>query len=380
MTGVDWIILGVVALLALFGWAQGFVAGALSLAGFAVGALIGTRLGPHLLPEGAESPYAPLFGLMGALVAGAILASGFEGVGNWVRRGLRLPGFGAVDGVLGALLMGCLGLGLAWVVGAVALQTPGARQLRKPIQRSEILSRLNDVLPSRELLNALARFDPFPRIDGPDIDVAEPPRGVAADPQVQAAAAAVVKIHGTACGLGVSGSGWVARDGLVVTNAHVVSGQDDTQVLPRGDGPPLPARAVHFDARNDVAVLRVRGLQAPALPLATSPEAGTAGAVLGFPLDGPYRARPARLGATRTVVTQDAYGRGPVQRSIAALRGRVQSGNSGGPVVDRRGRVIATVFAATTRGPRGGYGVPNAIVRGALGDSGRAVSTGPCAR
>src|SRR6185436_12059201 len=80
MTGVDWIILGVVALLALFGWMQGFVAGALSLVGFALGALIGTRLGPLLLPDGKESPYAPLFGLFGALVAGAILASGFEGI------------------------------------------------------------------------------------------------------------------------------------------------------------------------------------------------------------------------------------------------------------------------------------------------------------
>ena len=84
-------------------------------------------------------------------------------------------------------------------------------------------------------------------------------------------------------------------------------------------------------------------------------------------------------GSTREVVTQDAYGRGPVRRSITSLRGAVRSGNSGGPMVDGRGRVVTTIFAATTSGPRGGYGVPNAVVRSALGDARGAVSTGPCA-
>jgi S1-C subfamily serine protease len=101
--------------------------------------------------------------------------------------------------------------------------------------------------------------------------------------------------------------------------------------------------------------------------------------VLGFPRNGPYDERAGRLGGTRDVVTQDAYGRGPVRRPIASLRGAVRSGNSGGPMVDGRGRVITTIFAATISGPRGGYGVPNAVVRSALADSESAVSTGRCA-
>ena len=72
-----------------------------------------------------------------------------------------------------------------------------------------------------------------------------------------------MKILGSACGVGVEGSGWVARPGVVVTNAHVVAGQDDTQVLPGGRDPGLDAQAVHFDPRNDLAVLRVPGLDAP---------------------------------------------------------------------------------------------------------------------
>jgi S1-C subfamily serine protease len=381
VTGLDWIILAFVTLLALYGYGQGFVVGALSLAGFLGGGFAGSRLGPLLLEEGARSPYAPVFALVGALLGGTLLAVLLERLGRSVRRVMRLPGLGVLDGVLGALLSACLGLGLAWLFGAVALQTPGARELRGDIQRSEILSRLNDTLPpSGSVLNALARFDPFPVISGPDADVAPPRAAIARDPDVEAAGAAVVEIQGTACGLGVSGSGWVAGDGIVVTNAHVVAGQDDTVVQVGGTGPDLEATAIAFDPRNDVAVLRVEGLSQPALEFAPSVEAGTAGAVLGYPLNGPYDVRAARIGPTRTVVSQDAYGGGPVPRSMTALRGVVRSGNSGGPVVDAEGRVLTTVFAATRRwSPRGGYGVPNDIVREALQGASGEVGTGPCA-
>jgi S1-C subfamily serine protease len=150
-------------------------------------------------------------------------------------------------------------------------------------------------------------------------------------------------------------------------------------VLARGRGAGLEATAVFFDPRNDVAILRVGGLTAPALALSADPEAGTGGAILGFPNNGPYTVRAARLGATREVITQDAYGHGPVRRPITSLRGRVRPGNSGGPVVDRRGRVLTTVFAATTSGPHGGFGVPVAVVRAALARASGPVSTGACA-
>jgi S1-C subfamily serine protease len=381
VTGLDWIILAFVTLLALYGYGQGFVVGALSLAGFVGGGFLGSRVAPLLLEEGARSPYAPLFALAGAILGGTLLAVGLERLGRLLRRGLVFPGLGILDGLLGAGLSACLGLGLAWILGAVALQTPGARELRGDIQRSEILSRLNDLLPpSGPILNALATFDPFPRISGPQADVAPPRAAIARDPEVAAAADSVVKIQGTACGLGVEGSGWVAGDELVVTNAHVVAGQEDTTVQVGGNGSSLDATAVAFDARNDVAVLRVGGLSARALRFASSTESGTEGAILGFPLNGPYDVRAARLGATRSVLSQDAYGQGPVERRMTSLRGTVRPGNSGGPVVDADGRVVTTIFAATrNRTPRGGYGVPNAVVRDALASAAGPVSTGPCA-
>jgi hypothetical protein len=384
VTGLDWIIVGLVLLLALFGWAQGFVAGALALVGLAFGAFVGTRVGPLVLDGGAHSPYAPLFGLLGAVVIGGLLAGLFEAFGGRLRRTLsRLPGLSAADGLLGAVLVACAGLGIVWILGAFAVQR-GGYELREEVRRSAILQRLNTILPpSGALLNSLRRLDPFPRIDGPTVTVAPPRRGIARDADVEDATRSVVKVLGTACGLGVEGSGWVAGDELVVTNAHVVAGQRDTRVLLRGRDPARRAEAVWFDPRNDLAVLRVPGLDAPALPLVSSPRAGTAAAILGFPLNGPYDVRPGRVGGTRTVISSDAYGRGPVRRPMTSLRGNVRSGNSGGPMVDGSGRVVTTIFAATTRGPRGGYGVPNRIVRRALGTIGAAggtVSTGPCAR
>lgn len=379
MTGIDWLIVGVVLLLALFGWAQGFVAGALALVGFAIGAWVGTRVGPLLLEDGRSSPWAPAFGLIGALIAGMVFALGFEGVGARLRGRVRSPAATAVDGIMGAVLTGCVGLGIAWVLGALALANGG--QARREVQRSTILQHLNAALPpSSGLIEALARLDPFPRIDGPEARVPRPSAGIARARGVEAAAGSVVKILGNACGLGVEGSGWVAGNELVVTNAHVVAGQEDTRVLLRGREPGLDARAVAFDSRNDLAILRVPGLEADALTLAKNPRTGTSAAILGFPGNGPYDVRAGRLGQTREVITQDAYGQGPVRRAITSLRGAVRSGNSGGPMVDADGRVVTTIFAATTSGPRGGFGVPNEIVREALkrAERSRGVSTGPC--
>ena len=382
MTPLDWIIVGFTVLMATWGFSQGLIVGALSLAGFAGGALLGARLGPALLQHGSHSPYAPLIALVSAMLLGGILASGFELLGFRLR--LRLgESLGVLDGLGGALLVGAVGLGLVWIGAAVALQTPGARKLRQPVQRSAIVRALNEQLPpSGPLLKLLARFDPFPQIKGPAPDVAAPNSAIARDPQVRAAGRSVVKVLGTACGLGVQGSGWIAKGGIVVTNAHVVAGQSDTSVQPGGSGPHYDAQAVYFDSRNDVAILRAPGLAGqPSLGLDVNARPGTSAAILGFPENGPFDVEPGRLGQTSDISSQDAYGRGPVRRRITSLRGLVRSGNSGGPMVDGRGRVVATVFAATVGdGGRTGFGVPDSIVRSALGRARGPVGTGPCAR
>jgi S1-C subfamily serine protease len=389
VTAIDLLIIGFTVLLAFYGYLQGFIVGALSLAGFALGAFLGTRIGPLLLPSGAHSQYSAVFGLVGALLAGGVLASGFEGLGVRARSVLRLPGLRTIDGLFGAALTACVGLGIAWVVGAVALQSTGSTNLRRDIQRSAILRGLDQLLPpSGPILNALARFDPLPSVRGPAAEVPAPTRGILASRGVRAARPSVVRVVGTACGLGIEGSGWVAAPGIVVTNAHVVAGETDTAVALGGQTSKLSAQALAFDSHDDIAILRVPGLKAPALSLAPDARSASAAAILGYPLDGPFDAEPGRLGQTQRVRTEDAYGNGPVVRSIVSLRGRVRPGNSGGPMVDSAGRVAATVFAAITgvsNGPHsataGGFAVPNALVRAELAaarDRTTPISTGPC--
>jgi S1-C subfamily serine protease len=381
MTVVDWFIVAFAVVFGLVGFARGFFVGVLSLAGFVAGAWLGTRFGPHLLPDGNRSPYAPLFGLLGAVLAGTIISAGAEGIAGTMRAGVRSSALGALDGLLGAALAVALALGFAWVVGVIVLQTPGARDLRRTVQRSAILDRLNDVLPSDTLLKALARFDPFPHVDGPEVDVGAPSSRIARDPDVQRAGRSVVKVLGNACGLGVSGSGWVAGNGIVVTNVHVIAGQDETFVEPRDSGGArLSATVIARNVKNDVAVLRVHGLKAPALGFSDSVDVGEPAAVEGYPLAGPFAIRPARIGQTRVVISQDAYGRGPVRRRITAFRGKVQRGNSGGPILDAAGRVSGTVFAEAIGGRRrGGYAVSNSVVQRVLASAKGPVDTGSCA-
>jgi S1-C subfamily serine protease len=385
VTKLDVIIVAFAAILAAFGFRQGFIVGALSFAGFAIGAFLGTRLAPLLLPKGSASPYAPALGLLGALLGGAILATGLEGLGFMLRRTFVVPGIGLLDGVLGAALGAALALGIVWIVAAVAAQAPGQRELRQEIQRSAILSELNHLLPpSGPILNALARLDPLPSISGPSADVPAPEARIARAAGVRAASRSVVRILGTACGLAIEGSGWVAAPGLVVTNAHVVAGEQDTSVEVGGHAPALPAQAVAFDPTDDVAVLRVPELSLPAIRLLPEPPPGRSGAIIGYPENGPLAERPGRIGRTQTVLTQNAYGQGPVSRRLTPVRGEVQPGNSGGPLVDQNGRVLTTIFAATVGGgSAGGFGVANETVASMLASArGRAaagpVSTGPC--
>jgi S1-C subfamily serine protease len=368
-------VLGFALLVAVLGARRGFLATALSVAGVVAGALLGARLAPHLLSEGASSPYTPLIALLGA----AVLALVFEGVGSSIgarlRNGLPFRPLRGFDSVGGFALGAALGLALVWVAGAVALQLPGQTRLRQEAQRSQVLQRLNEIAPPSRALRALARVDPFPAIGGPLAPVEPPSPEVLRAPGVRAAAPSVVRVLGTACGLSISGSGWVAAPGLVVTNAHVVAGQDDTTVEAPGTGR-LDADAVAFDPRNDVAVLRVRGLDVRPLTL-VEPDSGDAVAILGYPENGPFAAAPGRIGPTGTLLTEDAYGRGPVARRITSFRGQVRRGNSGGPAVNARGEVETTVFASRS-GSGGGYGVPSDLVRASFERARGPVSTGDC--
>jgi S1-C subfamily serine protease len=378
VTVLDWAILAFTFALALWGYRQGLIVGALTLVGFGLGAFAGSRIGPLLLAKGSHSPYAPLCAALGALLVGALMAVTVESFALGLReRIVRRPFLNAADGAGGAALIASVALGLAWVFGAVLLHAPSTARLRADIQQSLILRSLNDVLPpSGPLLNALDRVDPAPTVLGPAAPVAAPDAKIASDPDVLHAGDSVVRVLSTACGLGIEGSGWAVEPEIVVTNAHVVAGSDDTTVTTQ-DGVELDAVPVYYEPRQDLALLRV-GAPLQPLPISAQRTEGEDGAVLGYPENGPYSLSPARIGETRETISEDSYGDGPVERTIVAMSGVVRSGNSGGPLVDPQGNVVGTVFAATTSGPRGGFAIPAEQVRQALRNTSEGVGTGPC--
>jgi len=377
VTWVDWAVVAFAALLAIRGAQQGFVAGALSLLGFVVGAVVGGRLGSAVLQSGSHSRYAPLIALGGGILLVVLFQALGLRIGLELRSEvLRTPELRSLDTAGGVLLGAATGLFLAWVVGVVALQLPGQTALRRDVQRSFVLRQLNSLLPPSTLLQALARFDPFPAIGGPSAQVPPPSPQVLRLPGVRAAAPSVVRILGTACGLGIEGSGWVAAPETVVTAAHVVAGEDDTTVNPNGSNAELRGQVIGFDPTNDIAVLRVPGLGRRPLRLVNA-RPGASVAVLGFPEDGPFNATPARIGTTITALLTDAYGRGPVSRAVTSLRGTLRHGDSGGPAVDSNGAVETVVFASRVGG--GGFGVASSAVRNDLAKAKGPVSTGACA-
>jgi S1-C subfamily serine protease len=363
-----------VAIFVLQGIYRGLIAQALSLLGLGIGALAGSWIAPRVLAE--NSPWVSFASLVGAVVGAALLGAASTALAESPRRFLAFrPGLRVADAAGGAVLGGALGLALAWLVAVVAVHQP-TLGFRKDVRDSTILPKLMRAVPPDRVLQALNRFDPFPELALDGGPLPEPDPSVLRRPGAKAAAGSVVKIHGTACGLGTQGSGWVVRRDLVATNAHVIAGEHDTQIL-APNGQTLDAKPVYVDARNDVALLRVDSLGVAPLTADRMASFPVAVAILGYPRDGALTATPATAGSPRSVIAPDAYERQVSARTVVPLRGRVQPGESGGPVVDARGRVVAMVFAGSKRGASG-YSVPVDLVLRGVSTRPRQASPGPC--
>jgi S1-C subfamily serine protease len=349
-----------VVVVILRGARTGFLAGVFSLVGVVVGVLAGSRVASSLMPEGGH----PIYGAgitLGSILAFAVLGEVIaRTIGGSIRNRLSSPTSETLDGFGGAVLGFALSLVLVWAVGVFALQSPPLAELHPAVQDSRILQALDERMPSGLLTRAVADLEPLPQIRGPEPEVSAPEGSIVGDPDVQAASASTLRVRGIACGYGVEGSGWVAGQNLVITNAHVVAGETETQVQAGGTGRRLPAKVVVYE-KNDIAVLRVNGLGLTPLHLA-APKPGKDAAVIGFPENGPLDIEPARTGTTQRVISSDAYDSGPVERVVTSFRVYVRPGNSGGPAVNEYGRVVSTIFASRTGSENSGYGIPSRIV------------------
>jgi S1-C subfamily serine protease len=371
---VDVLLLLGVAAFSIVGAHRGLAAQALSLGGLALGAILGSIVAPYFFSD--NSTWLPVAGLMGALVGAFVLGTLAGALGRPVRLFLAShPPFAALDRAGGIALGALIALAIGWLLAVLALHQP-ALGLRAEVRSSAILPRLLSAVPPDRVLQALNRFDPLPLLPGLGETLPPPDPSVIRSPGAKAAAGSVVKLQGTACGVGTQGSGWAVRDDLVATNAHVIAGHEGTRLL-APNGQSLSASPVYVDATNDIALLRVRGLDVETLGTNPDGDRPLPVALLGYPRNGPLTATAGTAGNARTVLSPDGYERRVRPRVVVPLRGAVQPGESGGPVVDRHGRVVAMIFGGTRDGT-GGYAVPVDLVLAAAEQRLRPVPSGPC--
>jgi S1-C subfamily serine protease len=390
MNVLDLLLLLVLLAYAVSGYWQGFITGAFATAGLLGGGLLGIWLAPRVLGDAAPSVWVSLGALFAVLLCASFGQAVLQLVGARIRDKITWQPVRAVDAVGGAVLSVAAVLVVAWALG-VAVTGARLSWVTDQVNESQVLGRVNDVMPQRAV-RALDSFNEvvgssfFPRYLEPFaaeriVEVGPPPPRIASDPEVQAAAASVLKIHGeNSCGQGVEGTGFLYSPDRLMTNAHVVAGVDTPRVQTE-DGE-VTASVVYYNPDVDVAVLAVDGLGAPHLSFDRDGRARAAGAVLGYPEDGPYDVQGARIRAEQRLRSPNIYNEGAVVREVYSVRSTIRPGNSGGPLVSLDGRVLGVVFAASVRDASTGYvltadQVAQAAAAG-LTSSG-AVSTGDCA-
>lgn len=368
--------------LAVWGYTRGVSVGVLVAVGFGLGALFGSRVGPQILAGGLHDPLAPAVALPCALLIGGVLAIGAERAGFELKRRFLRRRY-TVDAIGGALLGTFLGAVMAWSVAVAAAQVDG---LKGTVRDSEVISRLNSLLPPPGPLVNPDRTYSIPLVRGGE-GLRAPGDEIKHAPAVEAAARSVVKIAISGCGGGGSGSGWIAANGFVVSNAHVVHDFQRFEVQVEGGGEPHLGTPVFYDVKNDISVLRVPGVEGvPALRTGPVAKKNELAAVLGFPYGKRYKARAARIGSTRVVPVFREAGKRVFRSLVTRLRSDVGPGpgSSGGPIVDRRGRVVAMTFAGEqTHQRRRQYAVPSSSIKRDLKRalaSPKPVDTGDCIR
>ena len=361
-------VLVVAALLfAVSGYRQGFVVGVLSFIGFLGGGVLGARLAPAVAATGPlEGLPRTAVGLVVVFVAATLGQVVATVVGAAVRKRLTWRPARQVDAFAGAAVSVVSLLLVSWLVGRAVASSP-YEALSSQVQRSVVLGAVDGLVPDsgrrlftslRDLVDERGFPEVFKELRRPDVtDVAPPDPALAASPVVQRARPSVLKITGEAtdCGKRIEGSGFVYAPERVMTNAHVVAGVTRPMVEV-AEGELLPATVVLFDPGRDLAVLAVPGLRRPALAFNTrTAEPGAGAIVVGYPKDGPFRPNSARISADQDARGLDIYGEQTVVREIYALRGLVEQGNSGGPLLDLKGRVYGVIFAAAADDKNVGY-------------------------
>lgn len=383
MNLLDLAVLVAVTAAAFGGYRLGFVARVLSWTGLAVGVVLAAVFVEEVVGTvGDQEPQTRLLVALAFLFGLAVVGQALGlAVGAAAHAALpRGPGLREADRLAGGVAGACGVVVAVWLLVPALAATPGwpARAARESLvvrSLGELAPRPPESLAVIGRVLSDAAYGDVLGLGSPG-DVGTPPVAGIAPGVAERVAGSVVKVEGRACDRIQDGTGFVV-DGLVVTNAHVVAGESTTSVSTQ-DGRRLDARVVAFDARRDLAVLDVRDLRLPSLPLGTSAD-GATGAVFGHPGGGPLRAAPARVASRITARGTDIYRAGATTREVLVLAADLEPGDSGGPLVDPDGVVVGVAFAIDPASPATGYALADGEVRPVLEAAGTArVGTGPC--
>lgn len=370
---------------AIGGYRLGFVARATSWLGLALGVIAGAMLLPEVLPQVQDASEATMALVAIGLLVGTALIGQALGLVLGSRLHAELPA-GAVrrtDQVAGGVI-GIVGLLVAlWLLLPTLAHIPGwtATQARGSVIAREVNARFPDPPDTLEALRRIVGDDPFPQVfDGlrpaPDPGASPGSSGLSTELANQVARS-TVKIEGIACSRVQEGSGFFVGDDLVVTNAHVVAGEDETTVE-LSDGSTLDAEVVAFDPERDLAVLRTSGGGRAPLPLRDA-EIGDTGGVFGRPGGGPLEISPFRVGDQITAVGRDIYDSSSTSRTVLVLAAELAPGDSGSALVDPQGQVVGVAFAVAPDRPGVSYALAVDELEGVLaGDLTRERDTGGC--
>lgn len=353
---LDLAVIAVALIAAVSGWRSGALGSLLSLVGVILGAVAGVLLAPHVvshIDEARPKLFVALFLILGLVVIGEIAG---VVLGRAVRGAIRNPVLRAFDSVIGVALQVVIVLIASWLLASpltssdqpsLAAAVNGSRILHKvdefaPPWLKKVPKRLSALLNTSGLPDVLLPFNPTPivNVDAPD-------GGLSGDPVVAATRPSVLKIRSKApsCQKVLVGSGFVVAPNRVMSNAHVVAGSE-TVTVEDGDHT-YDAHVVSYDSNADIAILEVPDLPSPALQfdMQEAPK-GTDAIVLGYPGGGDFTATPARIRETIELTGLDIYHTTTVTREVYTIRGTVHQGNSGGPLIDRGGKVLGVVFGA----------------------------------
>lgn len=369
-------------------WGSGFVRQFCGSLGFFGGLLLGRLLESHTVHFNNGSDGQAVLAVLTILAVALVGLTAGEYLGLSLKRRLLKFRANRADNVFGSLLTAVSVLLSVWLLAAVISSLP-PNGLQAAGEKSRIVSGLNRLLPPapRVLAGIGKLVDP----NGfPDVFIGnEPiPRGNIDLPAlgdlataVNATKDSVVRLEGQGCGGIVSGSGFVVRDGLIATNAHVVAGIRQTYV--QDVNGTHKGQVVWFDPDLDLAVMRVPDLGGKPLKFdtATAPP-GTPAAIVGYPSGGAFKAGPAAILSKIKASGHDIYGRGLTIRDIYEVKGTVIPGNSGGPLVGKDGRVLGVIFAESTSYEHVGYVLTATKVAAEVQQAAsrqQPVSTGSCA-